>query len=134
MNVRTALQTVLDQVDYTDGACTVTEMVGATLPEEVIAQARAALAAPFGLTVDQESKYTVNDEGRIINRATGVAIPDDEPIIIFRAKDVHTRATSRRYYDLILETGSLHAQSCFERYQRFIAFAERHPERMRKPD
>ena len=36
------LLTILDQVDYTAGACTPNEMVGAVLPREVIAQARAA--------------------------------------------------------------------------------------------
>ena len=34
--LRAALQTVLDQVDYTAGACDCTEMVGAVLPKEVL--------------------------------------------------------------------------------------------------
>lgn len=40
----TALLTILDQVDYTEGACTPTEMVGACLPLEVIKLAREAIA------------------------------------------------------------------------------------------
>jgi hypothetical protein len=44
MNCRTALLTILDQVDYTNGACGVTEMVGAVLPKEIIALARKAIA------------------------------------------------------------------------------------------
>ena len=44
MDCRTALLTVLDQVDYTKGNCGVTEMVGAVLPKEVIALARKAIA------------------------------------------------------------------------------------------
>ena len=44
MDCRTALLTVLDQVDYTSGACGVTEMVGAVLPKEIIALARKAIA------------------------------------------------------------------------------------------
>ena len=44
MDCRTALLTVLDQVDYTNGACGLTEMVGAALPKEVIALARKAIA------------------------------------------------------------------------------------------
>lgn len=44
MDCRTALLTVLDQVDYTNGACRVNEMVGAVLPKEVIALARKAVA------------------------------------------------------------------------------------------
>jgi hypothetical protein len=92
----------------------------------------------FGLSIEQEPKYTVDrTTGRIINRATGVAIPDDEPIMIFRAKDVHARATIRRYVDLVEEgtAGSQHHKNvCFERYQQFVAFSEQHPERMKKPD
>lgn len=45
MTCKEALQLVLDQVDYTSGACSVTEMVGAVLPKEVIAKAREAIAA-----------------------------------------------------------------------------------------
>lgn len=40
-----ALRTILDQVDYTAGACALTEMVGAALPVNVIKLAREALAA-----------------------------------------------------------------------------------------
>jgi len=39
----TALALVLDQVDYTRGACGLTEMVGAVLSKEVIALARRAI-------------------------------------------------------------------------------------------
>ncbi len=46
MDARTALLTVLDQVDYTAGACRVNEMVGAVLPNEVITLAREALKTP----------------------------------------------------------------------------------------
>ena len=44
MDCRTALLTVLDQVDYTTGACRPNEMVGAVLPKEVILLARIAIA------------------------------------------------------------------------------------------
>jgi hypothetical protein len=97
--------------------------------------AKAALAAPFGVTVEQEPKYTTcPDTGSIINRATGKPIPPDEPIMIFRAKDPYAREVLRRYHDLIINLDGRFAASCFERSQRFIAFAERNPARMRKPD
>lgn len=38
-----ALKLLLDQVDYTRGACSLTEMVGAVLPKEVIEQCRKAI-------------------------------------------------------------------------------------------
>lgn len=37
------LRLILDQVDYTNGACGPTEMVAAVLPTSVIEQARAVL-------------------------------------------------------------------------------------------
>lgn len=42
-NLQAALLLVLDQVDYTRGACSLTEMVGACLPTQVIDRARAAV-------------------------------------------------------------------------------------------
>ena len=44
MTPREALLLVLDQVDYTVGACSPTDMVAAALPTVVIDRARAALA------------------------------------------------------------------------------------------
>lgn len=42
--LRSALLVVLDQVDYTSGACGLTEMVGAVLPNGIIKKAREALS------------------------------------------------------------------------------------------
>lgn len=39
-NLRAAIGVLLDCVDYTGGACSATEMVGAVLPKEVIASAK----------------------------------------------------------------------------------------------
>jgi len=41
--LRAALLVLLDQVDYTAGACGLTEMVGAVLPRQVIEQCRLVL-------------------------------------------------------------------------------------------
>jgi hypothetical protein len=43
--LKAALLTVLDQVDYTVGACSITNMVGACLPVNIITMARAAIDA-----------------------------------------------------------------------------------------
>lgn len=43
MSCKTALMTLLDQVDYTSGACRVNEMVGAVLPAAIIALAKQAI-------------------------------------------------------------------------------------------
>jgi hypothetical protein len=50
-------------------------------------EASATPAADYGLPLQQEPKYTIGAKGRIVNRATGEAIPDGEPIMILRAKD-----------------------------------------------
>jgi hypothetical protein len=42
--LRGTIGALLDSVDYTSGACGMTEMVGAVLPKELITMARAALA------------------------------------------------------------------------------------------
>lgn len=44
MNCKVALQTILDQVDYTNKACRPNEMVAAVLPVEVIELAKEAIA------------------------------------------------------------------------------------------
>lgn len=95
-------------------------------------------AAPdFGLPITQEPKYTVDRvTGRIINRATGQPIPDDEPIMIFRAKDIHARKVISYYVNLVTQDDPRgnHKDVCFDRYQAFISFAEQHPQRMKSPD
>ncbi len=58
MDCRTALLTVLDQVDYTNGACRMNEMVGAVLPKEVIALARKAIADEASRPINEEPIYT----------------------------------------------------------------------------
>jgi DNA relaxase NicK len=44
--LRVALSLILDNVDYIAGNCRFNEMVGAVLPKEILAKARAALADP----------------------------------------------------------------------------------------
>lgn len=44
MDCKTALQTILDHVDYTTGACQVNEMIGAVLPKEIILLAKQTIA------------------------------------------------------------------------------------------
>ena len=43
------IQVLLDQVDYTSGACSPTEMVGAVLDRSVVAQALAEIAKARGI-------------------------------------------------------------------------------------
>jgi len=79
----------------------------------------------------QEPKYDFRD-GRIINRATGEAIPLDEPVMVFRGRDRHAAEALLAYMKLIENPKHIHAVSL--RLADFGAFAVNHPERMKEPD
>jgi hypothetical protein len=51
----------------------------------------------WGIGAAQESKYFINAVGRLANRKTGIAIPDEEPVITFRAKDALLPTVLRFY-------------------------------------
>lgn len=79
----------------------------------------------------QEGKYDVGT-GKVINRATGEPIPDDEPVFIFRAKDlkaVHALIAYRCAVDsAVIRT------FVDKRIQDFHHFEARHPDRCKEPD
>lgn len=79
----------------------------------------------------QEPKYTTRD-GKIVNRASGEAIPDDEPVFIFRARDVHARAALIAYR-AELPPGP-HRDAVSRRIADFCSFAYARPGRMKEPD
>jgi hypothetical protein len=79
----------------------------------------------------QESKYDAID-GRLVNRATGVPIPDDEPVFVLRAKDLHA-LTAIQAYATVLPPGP-HHEAVVTRMFEFDAFRYGKPERMREPD
>lgn len=68
------------------------------------------------LTTEQNPKYDVSSEGKIVVRSTGEAIPDDEPIFILRAREpMSTTAISA--YALEVPSGSVG-----EIKERLVAF------------
>ena len=79
----------------------------------------------------QEPKYDAVD-GRIVNRASGEPIPDDEPIFVFRARDVKALHALRAYFGHCTDTH--HMAAVTQRIEDFKAFAQTHPERMKEPD
>lgn len=81
---------------------------------------------------EQEPKYDVNSEGRIVNRATGLAIPDDEPVFIFRARDRNALQTLRFYRDICSDAE--HVVVVEKRIIEFSNFRHNHPDRMKEPD
>jgi hypothetical protein len=85
-----------------------------------------------GLPVSQEPKYTVLG-GRLINRATGKPIPDDEPVFVLRAKDRNAVHMIMHYRSMCLGNVE-HYHAVDARVGHFLRFAEQHPLRMKSPD
>lgn len=83
------------------------------------------------MTPEQEPKYGVNADGRLYNRETGNVIPDDEPVFILRARDVHAATALQHYMDACLVDG--HKSVVRKRISHFVDFAISHPDRMREP-
>lgn len=79
----------------------------------------------------QEPKYGINENGQLFNRKTGNVIPDDEPVFILRARDIHAADTLRNYYAACEIEG--HRKVVYERIVDFNRFAIEHPDRMREP-
>lgn len=80
----------------------------------------------------QEPKYSASADGRIVNRATGEPIPDDEPVFIFRARDKHAASALIFYRD---QCKNEHHKAVIQsRWEDFMRFWREHPERMKEPD
>ncbi len=79
----------------------------------------------------QEPKYGIRD-GQIVNRRSGVPIPDDEPVFIFRAKDRPAVRILTAYFSAIEDPE--HARTVAARLDDFKRFAREHPERMKDLD
>lgn len=87
-----------------------------------------------GLAVSQEPKYTV-DGSSILNRSSGVAIPADEPVFVFRARDVLAIDALKTYEaQVALRADSDHLAAVRNRIEDFARFAETHPDLMKVPD
>ena len=87
MDTRTALETLLDQVDYTNGACAPTEMVGAVLPKEVITLAKRTIQENLGADVELAFlNNTLNFHPRaknlMVKRKFFIVIARDEPYFL----------------------------------------------------
>lgn len=84
-----------------------------------------------GLDPRQEPKYTVNGSA-IVNRASGEAIPADEPVFIFRARDKWAAGVLGDYAAFVNDP--VHRAAVGERFIQFGEWADAHPERMKEPD
>lgn len=78
-----------------------------------------------------ERKYEIKDN-QIIKRSNGVAIPDDEPLFIFRAQDKRAVGALLAYQSICNSMN--HKASIQKSIDDFRAFENQFPERMKEPD
>lgn len=81
-----------------------------------------------------EGKYCI-EGNKIVKRTTGEAIPSDEPVFIFRARDRLALQVLRFY--LYTARGEAcvdqHIVGCERAVRAFEEFQQTHPERMKQP-
>lgn len=77
---------------------------------------------------DRKFKF---EDGRFVNRVSGEAIPDDEPVIIFRARDRNALKVLG-YYQEICEDAH-HKQAIQDRIDEFENYWVNNPDRMKEP-
>ena len=81
-----------------------------------------------------DPKYQIEDN-QIVKVITGEAIPLNEPLILFRARDRHALAMLH-YYRLVCvsdECTDFHIAGIDNRIKAFQEFARQHPESMKQP-
>lgn len=80
----------------------------------------------------EDRKFRWDDaQGKFVNRVSGEPIPDDEPVIIFRARDWHSLHVLRAYLEMAEDEH--HREAIRDRITEFRAFKTAHPERMKEP-
>ena len=78
-----------------------------------------------------ERKYKI-ENNRLVRRADGVPVPDDEPVFIFRAQDKWALSVLISYQ---MAVGNLeHRAELQKSISDFREFAKKYPERMKEPD
>lgn len=76
-------------------------------------------------------KYKI-ENNQIVNIATGVAIPDDEPVFILRAKDDHA-VDAILQYAIVLGNRPF-AVKVAEVFEQFKQWASQNEDKMKEPD
>jgi hypothetical protein len=80
-------------------------------------------------------KHHIDEQGRIVKTGNGVPISDDEPLILFRGRDRLALPLLESYRQLCQLDGCNDFQlgQINELMEKFLAFAEAHPEVMKQP-
>lgn len=80
------------------------------------------------MSEDRKFKF---EAGKFVNRVSGEAIPDDEPVILFRARDHHALDVLLFYQGLASDPH--HIAAIQDRINEFQAYQDEFPERMKEP-
>lgn len=81
----------------------------------------------------RERKYEVEpNNARLVKRDNGVAIPEDEPLFILRAKDVNAVDAISFYCGLCKDLN--HRAAVMKAVEDFKIYADAHPNKMDSPD
>lgn len=80
---------------------------------------------------NQEPKYAIQDN-QLVKRATGEALPGDEPIFILRGRDVHAVKVLAFYQRHCQDEG--HKIAIGQRMTDFVEFRMANPDAMGEPD
>jgi hypothetical protein len=91
--------------------------------------------------VGQDRKFKIEcppspgAEPRLVNRQSGEAIPDDEPVFFLRARDRLALPLLHAYEELCIEDDCTdeHMKMLSDTILEFDLFALQHPERMKQP-
>lgn len=77
-----------------------------------------------------DRKFKILD-GQLVNRVSGVAIPEHEPVFIFRARDRHALPVLKFYESIVLDPH--HRSAIGESIHSFANFAMSHADQMKEP-
>lgn len=87
-------------------------------------------------TIDPKYSIDIRDGVPVIvNSLTGAAIPDDEPLILFRGRDRNALRMLQEYRRLCVEDRCTpeHIAGIDNRIEAFVMFRQEHPDRMKQP-
>jgi len=79
--------------------------------------------------------WHIDEEYRLVKTSNGQPLPDDEPVVVLRARDRLAVPTLKFYHLLAMSNGcnDWFLERILPMLERFRAFAEQHPERMKQP-
>lgn len=84
------------------------------------------------IRIKGEPKYSVTDDGQLVNRQSGKPIPVDEPVIVFRAQDANLPYILCRY--IMLCKDRQHRLAASLRLAEICQWQAENPLRVKEPD